>query len=410
MTRLEQLLADGTLRRLAPGCRTLRELAEKCGMTSDAWVNSAARIRKAGRDFPGLLELQGWTSPYRDADKTIETPIEWEDFETGQKTDPIPRGTWLPNCPLVMAPPDEKPLSASASSTKPLVSMESAQPDPPFTAMPQTFVHRLNETDVPSGSIIGVLSDIHIPSHDEHAMRLVVDCLEDAGVTHVFLNGDIADCGPASRHPDKRQRAMLNEGDLRESVAPGLWIYEWARSKRCIYTLGNHEAWVVDLIAKSPELRGTPATELMGLPRDGDGWTVLPPLSRVRMGSRCWEHLDGFFKTGNGGANPCARIKAMAPDQTTSGGHLHRRASLFWTNEDEYGIPKTHGAYINGHLSLPSTHSEYMGSYMNWQQSFEITRTWDDGGRPRFTTDQVEIYRTKQGRPIFEYAGKVYGR
>ncbi len=265
----------------------------------------------------------------------------------------------------------------------------------------------LTQAEVPDGSIIAVLSDIHIPHHDDRALRLVVECCEAVGVTHVILNGDIADCGPASRHEGKRKQAVLDEGSLRESVAAGLWLYEWARTRPCIYLLGNHEAWVENCIKQSPELKGTTPAELMGLWDDGDGWEVLPSLSRIRLGSRCWEHGDGFFK-GSGGANPGARIKARAPDQTTSVGHLHMKAASFWSSEDELGIPRTRGAFFNGHLSLPEAHGDYAGTYMNWQQSFELTRVWYEGDRPRFTTDQPEIHRDKRGLPIFEYQGRVY--
>jgi predicted phosphodiesterase len=269
-------------------------------------------------------------------------------------------------------------------------------------------VRRLTQREVPDGSIIGVLSDIHIPHHDDRAVRLVVECLEDVGATHIILNGDIADCGPASRHEGKRKRATLDEGCLRESIAAGLWIYEWARSRPCYLLRGNHEAWVENYIEQSPELKGTDPQELMGLWGDGNGWEVLPSKSRIRLGSRCWEHGDGIFPSGNGGANPGARIKTLAYDQTTSVGHLHRKGAFYWTSEDEFGIPRTRAAFMNGHLSLPEAHEDYAGTYLNWQQSFEITRVWYDGNRPRFTTDQPEIHRDKRGRPVFEYGGKVY--
>jgi len=398
--RIEQMLASGELAALARSCPDQPSFCKLLGVSPAAYRGAVARIRRRGDYFPAYEDLH---SPTLGADMAKAT----EQLRSKQ-------AEWRENAPLVLDTTNAKPqavnkwpnVQAFEANHMPDV----VDYDPPFPVKPKSFVHLLSETDMPSGSIVGVISDIHIPHHDEHAMRLVVECLEDAGVTHVILNGDIADCGPASRHPGKRQRAMLNEGDLRSSVAPGMWIYDWARTKSCTYVLGNHEAWVVDLIEGSPELRGTAATELMGLPRNGDGWLVLPPLSRVRRGSRVWEHLDGFFKSGSGGQNPGQRIKKLAPQQTTSGGHLHRRGSMFWSSEDERGISRTHAAYWNGHLSRPEAHTDYMGSYMDWQQSFEITRVWDDDGKPRFTTDQPEIHRTKQGRPIFEYGGKVYGR
>lgn len=267
---------------------------------------------------------------------------------------------------------------------------------------------RLTQRDVPEGSVIAVLSDIHIPHHDADAIKLVIECCEYVGATHVFLNGDIADCGPASRHPNKRAKAVLDEGSLRHSIAAGLWIYEWARTRPSVLLFGNHEAWVEHYVEQNPEVHGMSAVELMGLPRDGQGWIVLPSQSRIRLGSRCWEHGDGLFRGGSGGLAPGNRIRSLAPDQTTSIGHLHRKFASFWSSPDEDGITRTRGAYGNGHLSVPSAHEDYAGSYLNWQQSFELTRVYWVDGRPRFTTDQPEIHRDRRGRPVFEYQGRVY--
>ncbi len=267
---------------------------------------------------------------------------------------------------------------------------------------------QLKRTDVADGSVIAVLSDVHVPSHDAEALKLVIECCEVAGVTHVILNGDIADCGPASRHAGKKRRAVLDEGSLRESVDKGAWLFNWARTRPCIYLLGNHERWVEDCIAESPELKGSSVMHLMGLPDDGDGWQVLPSKSRIRLGSRCWEHGDGMFPSGSGGMSPGNRIKGLAPDQTTSVGHLHRKFATFWSSPDEHEVPRTRGAYGNGHLSKPESHEDYAGTYLNWQQSFELTRVYWLDGKPRFTTDQPEIHRDRRGRPVFEFNRRVY--
>lgn len=257
-------------------------------------------------------------------------------------------------------------------------------------------------------AVVGVLSDIHIPHHDVRACRIAVECMERAGVTHVILNGDIADCGPASRHASKRASAAITDGTLRASVEAGRWIFDWARTRPCVYTLGNHEAWVEGLIAQSPELHGTAPEVLMGLPESGNGWTVLPSKSRVRLGSRVWEHGDALFPSGAGGQAPGNRVKSLAPDQSTSIGHLHRKFSSSWTTPDEHGVPRTRAVFGNGHLSEPSSHESYAGSYASWQQSFEITRVWFDGAKTRFTTDQPEVHRDRRGAPVLEYQGRVY--
>lgn len=269
---------------------------------------------------------------------------------------------------------------------------------------------KLDQKMVPNGSVIAVFSDVHIPHHDEEALRVAAELCEAAGVTHFILNGDILDCGPSSRHEEKRKRAALDEGCLRESVAPGLWFLEWARTRPTVIQFGNHEAWVEKFIAGDPALKGTSALSLMGLWENGDGWIALPSNGRVRLGNRTWEHGHGIFASGAGGQNPGGRVRTVAPDQSTSVGHLHRKWFYCWSSMDENGIPKTRASIGNGHWSRPEAHEDYAGGagYQNWQQSLELTRIWWDGGRPRWTTDQPEVLRDKRGRPVMEYQGRVY--
>lgn len=240
------------------------------------------------------------------------------------------------------------------------------------------------------------------------ALKIFIEICEAWGITHAILNGDIADCGPASRHEEKKAQAVIEEGSLQESVATGRWFYDWAMTRFCIYGRGNHEGWVDKLIAKSPELHGVDPMVLMGLPRDGYGWDVLPPKYRIRIGSWDIEHGDGFFPSGSGGQSPWQRIRSLAPDQTTSVGHLHRKWFTTWTTLDEHGIPRTRASKGNGHVSIPESHEDYAGSYMSWQQSIELAQVEYVDGKPRFDFLQPEIHRDKRGRPFCIFNGKKY--
>lgn len=263
--------------------------------------------------------------------------------------------------------------------------------------------------DVRDGDLIAVINDIHIPHHDDPACRLFVECCEREGVNIVIPNGDIHDCGPASRHPDKKAAEILEVGTLAESAAPGRWLIDWFRTRECHYPLGNHERWVERAIANDPVLADTATVMgLLGLPEDGDGWRVYPSSARLRFGSCVIEHGHGIFPSGSGGQNPGSRIKSLAPNQTTSIGHLHRKFAMFWTTPDKYGVPQTHAAIGNGHMSIPESHEGYAGAYPGWQQSFELIRVWMDGKTPRYTIDQPEIFRDRRGRPLFEYNGRKY--
>lgn len=267
-------------------------------------------------------------------------------------------------------------------------------------------IRRLSTKEVPDKSIIAVFQDVHIPHHDEKALHVAIKLCEDVGITHTIANGDIADCGPASRHQRKKRVSELDEGALRESIAPGYWLYEWLRTRPCIYLLGNHEGWVEDFIQQSSELRGMTAIEVMGLWKDGDGWEVLPNRSRIIMGSRVWEHGNRLFP-GGGGAAPWNLIRKKSPTRTTSIGHLHYEFNVPWTVLDDNDSLVVHRAIGNGHMSLPEAHEDYAAD-ANWQQGFELTFVHYIDGRPTFTTYQIAVQRDKRGNPFVEFNGKIY--
>lgn len=267
---------------------------------------------------------------------------------------------------------------------------------------------KLTRAEVPDGSVLGILHDIHIPYHDDTAVRLAIECMERSGVTHVVLDGDIADCGVSSRHPSKKARDEIDLGTLPASLDSGRWIYEWARTRPCFLMRGNHERWVEEICTTDPSLAAVTVEDLLGLPGDGEGWEVLDSESRLRIGSLVIEHGHGLFPSGSGGQNPGQRIKTLAPNQITIIGHLHRKFALWWTVQNDDGIRKTYAAHGGGHLSIEESHHGYAGGYPGWQQSFEIVYVYYDGDRPRFVIDQPEIHRDRRNRPVFAYGGKVY--
>ncbi len=270
----------------------------------------------------------------------------------------------------------------------------------------------MNNTHIlslPPRSKILVVSDVHIPNHDERSLRLVVECAEYEGVTHTLPNGDLADSGVASRHPGKRSKDAINFGTLKRSMDKGRWFVDFLRTRPCTYMLGNHEKWIDDAIKSDPMLVDTlTVPRALGLPEDGDGWTVLGPEKRLRLGSLVIEHGHGIFPSGSGGSNPGQRIRSVAPNQSTLIGHLHRDFQQVWTTQDIRGVPQTHIACGTGHLSMEESHADYAGGYTGWQKSFAIIETWTEGTHPRFTITRPLILTDGRGRPYFQLNGKVY--
>lgn len=110
-----------------------------------------------------------------------------------------------------------------------------------------------------------ILSDIHIPYHDDEALELALSYGESVGIEHVLLNGDICDFYGVSRWvTDPEERDLAGEltmtrqflGHLRGRF-PGA---------RIVYKVGNHEErWENYMRLKAPELIGVQTFELSEL-------------------------------------------------------------------------------------------------------------------------------------------------
>lgn len=87
---------------------------------------------------------------------------------------------------------------------------------------------------------VGILSDIHVPYHDEVALNAAVKYLETIGIDALVLNGDTCDFYTISRwvkDPKKR--------DFRGEVDACRQMLAWLRSKfpgiPIVFKVGNHE-------------------------------------------------------------------------------------------------------------------------------------------------------------------------
>jgi hypothetical protein len=56
---LKEMLASGRLQKLSLKCKTQKELANRLGLSEDAYTKAARRIRDSGISFPTFIELQG---------------------------------------------------------------------------------------------------------------------------------------------------------------------------------------------------------------------------------------------------------------------------------------------------------------------------------------------------------------
>ena len=174
---------------------------------------------------------------------------------------------------------------------------------------------------------VGVLSDIHVPYHDETALRAAVEHLQAEKVDCLLLNGDWADFYSISRHEkNPKHRNFRNE------LAAGRDLLKWLRQEfpgiRFVAKLGNHEErWDSWLWQHAPEISDDP---IMGI----DNWYGFRNLGielvkdkRIVLAGAL-PILHGHEK-GNGISSPVnqARGAFMRLHHTVLEGHGHRTST-----------------------------------------------------------------------------------
>lgn len=109
---------------------------------------------------------------------------------------------------------------------------------------------------------VGVISDVHIPYHDERALESAVNYHRKQSLDTLVINGDFCDFYRISRwQKDPRKRHFSEE---RKSIIAGLdWLRESFPKARIIFKDGNHEERFAHFIwEKAPELYDLPGCQM----------------------------------------------------------------------------------------------------------------------------------------------------
>lgn len=168
-----------------------------------------------------------------------------------------------------------------------------------------------------------LLSDIHLPFHDEKALQTALEYGKQHEVDAIFLNGDTLDFYQLSFHEKD-----IRQVDVATEIEFGKQFLEYLRSNfDCpIYWInGNHEHRLQRyLMNKAPELIGVPEFKIDVLLQFGRfGVTEIPYGSKVYFGKLLVEHGDKL--RGAGGVQP-ARTLLMKFKRPVICGHFHRHS------------------------------------------------------------------------------------
>lgn len=158
-----------------------------------------------------------------------------------------------------------------------------------------------------------------VPLHDEKAISVAMQFIEDFAPHHVVLGGDILDCGSVSHH--RRGHAGQIEGlrllaeakECRDAIIAPL---EKQIKGRLVYHIGNHEDWLQDVIDEIPALEGI--VDIRSLLKLSKKWEVIEQGGTSRIGKLTIAHGDQI----RGGQNP-ALWAVTAYERNVRFGHHH---------------------------------------------------------------------------------------
>src|SRR5437773_1626210 len=121
--------------------------------------------------------------------------------------------------------------------------------------------------------------------HDEKALSVALQFMEDFKPHHTILGGDILDAGCVSHHNHGKPGAvegmklMADAEEVRERVIKPV---ETLTKDSLTYIIGNHEAWLYDLEEQIPALEGM--LDVRSVLKLGKKWDVIEQGEAKRLG------------------------------------------------------------------------------------------------------------------------------
>lgn len=241
------------------------------------------------------------------------------------------------------------------------------------------------------GECMLILSDIHIPFHDEDALRIALEYAEDECIDSILLNGDIIDFYAISVwEKNEKYRNLANEIDATKQfltvlrdIWPDIPIY---------YKPGNHEnRWMKYLRKTAPDLEDIEAfrfSSVMGL--DELDIELLPEGCYATFGKLPIIHGHELGKSGSrGNSVSAARTFWLQARESMLGGHYHSTSS----NSERLLRGRNETTFSVG--CLCDLNPDYL-PVNDWNHGFAIVELEDDDGR-------YQVYNKKiiRGR-VFE--------
>ena len=204
------------------------------------------------------------------------------------------------------------------------------------TPIPKSIAKPPKDIKLPSGRY-AIISDVHVPYHDDNALNACLDYIDKQGIDHIVLNGDIADFFSISRwekNPEERNLArelML----VRQFLSH---LRERYPKTRIFYKIGNHEErWEKYMWSKAPEICGVTDFEMYNL-LEFRKWGIEEVSGRQRMkAGKNLTIIHGHEIFGSAAPVNFARTLQTNLGVCAIAGHRHQTSQhCFKTADDKY--------------------------------------------------------------------------
>lgn len=131
---------------------------------------------------------------------------------------------------------------------------------------PPSLAEKWDSVYLGSGIKVGIISDTHIPYHDQSAVETAVKDLKRRKLDVLLINGDFSDFYQVSRwQKDPHHRKFSEELKLVKE-ALGWLRKEFGKKCRIVYKMGNHEErWDHFIWNRAPEIYDIQNIQISGL-------------------------------------------------------------------------------------------------------------------------------------------------
>lgn len=233
-----------------------------------------------------------------------------------------------------------------------------------------------------------VISDIHAPVHDRHALDVAIQVGQSTPIDGIIIAGDGFDAHSVSKYTVAADRPLRWVDERLEAIKPFIEIRESFPDLPIDFLIGNHDIRPLDFIARqAPQLQGLFSIEqLLGI--DALGFNV-PEGNKVVLADGQLIVKHGVKVSGEAGASVLKEIRTHGLSVIM--GHVHRLAYIGATKTAQQiqGKQPIVGVELGCLQNLQPDYLEEEET-ANWQHGCALVTMYDSG---LFNIELIPIHR-----------------